>query len=329
MGAGWTGFFASGKGKCSANSKTAKSAWVYVLDSSSPMIDSFLKTPSTWNLVLKTNGDSTFGFSSSYWTDAKLLNEGADVGTPGNAKYDAFNTLAFKKVKMCIGGAHSHCIEHTLTKSYWNARALFSAGYIKDRTFSKQDFLAAMGPAQGSYRNCGMQRPGFNIECKDGNKARWGFCNNCASQNCQTSDSNDADAAIGLGLNGQKSPEMGAGWTNFFASGEGSCKADSMTAKNAWFYVFNEAEDQATNFCEEFCPKKDVACCIKEDGKTNNYNKGSQTKKRYNRSLDKCVAKKRIWCRQSKKVEKKGSVKFTDFKKNGVAFPCNKETCSA
>jgi len=44
-----------------------------------------------------------------------------------------------------------------LASFYPNARSLFSAGYIKDSTFSKQDFLEAMGPAKGSYRNCGMQ----------------------------------------------------------------------------------------------------------------------------------------------------------------------------
>ena len=56
-------------------------------------------------------------------------------------------------------------------------------------------------------------RPGFNIQCNHGNKARWGFCNNCKSQPCQNSDSHDADAAIGIGLDGQATSEMGAGWT--------------------------------------------------------------------------------------------------------------------
>ena len=82
-----------------------------------------------------------------------------------------------------------------------------------------------------------MQRPGFNIECKDGNKARWGYCNNCAKQKCQEKDSNDADAAIGIGLAGQATNEMGAGWTNYFASGKGTCKANSMTYKRVWVSV--------------------------------------------------------------------------------------------
>ena len=83
-----------------------------------------------------------------------------------------------------------------------------------------------------------MQRPGFNIECKDGNKARWGYCNNCASQRCQEDDYSDADSAIGIGLTGQSTPnEMGAGWTNYFASGAGTCTATSMTYKRVWVAV--------------------------------------------------------------------------------------------
>ena len=83
-----------------------------------------------------------------------------------------------------------------------------------------------------------MQRPGFNIECNDGNKARWGFCNNCAKQSCQESDDSDADSAIGIGLAGQDTPnEMGAGWTNYFASGAGTCTATSMTYKRVWVSV--------------------------------------------------------------------------------------------
>ena len=61
----------------------------------------------------------------------------------------------------------------------------------------------------------GFVRPGFNIECRDGNKARWGFCSNCKSQPCQSDDDDDADAAIGIGLAGQGmgGTELGAGWT--------------------------------------------------------------------------------------------------------------------
>lgn len=51
-------------------------------------------------------------------------------------------------------------------------------------------------------------------------------------------DSNDADASIGIGLRGQStSSEMGAGWTQYFASGAGTCSANSMTYKTVWLWV--------------------------------------------------------------------------------------------
>tara|TARA_A100001015_G_scaffold204032_1_gene228010 strand:- start:1490 stop:1798 length:309 start_codon:yes stop_codon:yes gene_type:complete len=84
-----------------------------------------------------------------------------------------------------------------------------------------------------------MQRPGFNIECKDNNKARWGYCANCAKQACTLGEGDDADASIGIGLKGQRtSVEMGAGWTEYFASGKGTCSANSKAFKKIWLSVW-------------------------------------------------------------------------------------------
>ena len=83
-----------------------------------------------------------------------------------------------------------------------------------------------------------MQRPGFNIECPQNNKARLGYCNNCVNENYQESDDDDADSTIGIGLSGQDTDsEMGAGWTAYFASGPGTCNADAMTFKRVWISV--------------------------------------------------------------------------------------------
>ena len=61
-----------------------------------------------------------------------------------------------------------------------------------------------------------MQRPGFNIECKDSNNARWGYCFDCNSATCN-GDDDDADATIGIGIIGQPSQTaVGAGWTDDF-----------------------------------------------------------------------------------------------------------------
>ena len=82
-----------------------------------------------------------------------------------------------------------------------------------------------------------MQRPGFNIACNHGNNARWGFCNNIPEQKCQELDTDDADAAIGIGLIGQSTKvEMGAGWTQYFASNS----PDNMKFKKVWISVKRE-----------------------------------------------------------------------------------------
>jgi hypothetical protein len=195
------------------------------------------QTDAEWRVVMKII-DSTLGFSSHFWTDDHLLNPDAPVNTNENAKYTAFNDVAFDRIKMCVGEPTANCVEHQFEgEGYGSARELFSSGYIRDPTVDQQGFLDAFAPAPGSYSPCGMQRPGFNIECNDGNKARWGYCVNCASQGCQLDENNDADATIGIGLAGQSGPEMGAGWTNYFASGAGTCSPNSMQSKPVWLYV--------------------------------------------------------------------------------------------
>ena len=68
-----------------------------------------------------------------------------------------------------------------------------------------------------------MQHPGFNTQCADGNHARWGYCNNIPSQDCQdTADiapgTVDSDGVIGIGLEGQDCCPMGAGFTSYVVS---------------------------------------------------------------------------------------------------------------
>ena len=81
-----------------------------------------------------------------------------------------------------------------------------------------------------------MQRPGFNVVCPSENRvnrARWGYCANCPQQECQVADSDDADATIGIGLTGEATTVgMGAGWTEYFASGKDKCLANSKTFKS-------------------------------------------------------------------------------------------------
>ena len=81
-----------------------------------------------------------------------------------------------------------------------------------------------------------MQRPGFNVECRDNIRARWGYCANCANQPCQVADSDDADASIGIGL-GMGRMEVGAGWTRDFAAGKNKCNGPSSTFRRIWVSV--------------------------------------------------------------------------------------------
>jgi len=191
-----------------------------------------------WTLVMKIGMDSTLGYSSKYWEDDKLLDANSPVESAGNAKYAAFLNTPFKQIRMCIGAPTTNCVKHAFQKEWSNAKELFTAGYIRDATLDRDAILDVFGPKKGSYQDCPMQRPGFNIQCKGYNWARFGFCNNCASQSCQNKDKNDADASIGIGLRGQSTAsEMGAGWTQYFASGAGTCRPNSMTYKKAWLWV--------------------------------------------------------------------------------------------
>jgi len=193
-----------------------------------------------WQLVMKVGTQTDkLGFSSALWTNDQLLNENSPMQDSTDAKYAAYLNVPFKEIRMCIGSPESNCVTHQFSKSYDSAKALFSAGYIRDQTVKRDEILKAFGVTPGSYQDCPMQRPGFNIKCHDNNWARWGFCFNCASQGCQNSDSNDADASIGIGLRGQSTnpPEMGAGWTEYFASGKGTCSANSKTYKYVWIWV--------------------------------------------------------------------------------------------
>ena len=65
----------------------------------------------------------------------------------------------------------------------------------------------------------------------DGQKARFGFCNNIPSQGCQVKDTDDSDASIGIGLVGNHKDSVGAGWTKDFA-GKGK-----IVYKKVWLYT--------------------------------------------------------------------------------------------
>ena len=113
-----------------------------------------------WKLALKVGETSTLGFSSPLWTNTALLNEASAVDTIEDAKYKEFNTEPFKRIRMCVGSPKSNCVDHVFSREYDSARALFSAGYIRDSRVDQNGILDAFGPPSGTYQNCPMQRPG-------------------------------------------------------------------------------------------------------------------------------------------------------------------------
>ena len=191
-----------------------------------------------WILVMKISAGGVLGYDSEYWTNSLLLNENSPPDMPDNAKYQAYLDTPFKRLRACVGSSNGKCVHHSFDAQWSSAQALFSAGYVRDPRVDQAGWIQALGATPGSFRACPMLFPGFNLECPHNNKARWGFCANCPSQQCQT-ESSDADAAVGIGLTGQSSPPVGAGWTSYFASGGGTCSATSETHRDVWLWVEN------------------------------------------------------------------------------------------
>lgn len=229
---GWTGYFASGANTCSATSQTHVSVWFYAIPGYTP----------TDVLVMKVSRNSDaeqLAYDSPLWENSETLNPNSPPEADEHAKYSAFHMQAFKTIKMCMGGpaghTNSNCVIHELENEYTSARQLFTSGFVSDERIDQEGIIEAFGVTPGSYRVCPMQSPGFNVQCRDNNRARWGFCANCPSQTC--GDNGDSDATIGIGLNGQNTGALSAGWTGYFASGANTCSATSETAVSVWFYV--------------------------------------------------------------------------------------------
>lgn len=145
--------------------------------------------------MLKSNGDRTFEYSSPHWTDSTtVLNPTSHPSQAGNAKYPAFNTVQFDAVMGCAGSL-ANCLEpYAFSSPIENSVALFGGEYRREGIPSQKEFLRMFG-AEGQ-KKCRPQRPGFNTQCADGNHARWGYCANIPSQDCQDADGDDADGVI-------------------------------------------------------------------------------------------------------------------------------------
>jgi hypothetical protein len=82
-----------------------------------------------------------------------------------------------------------------------------------------------------------MQRPGINTQCNDNNWARIGYCVNLPDQSCQSSDGNDADSPVGIGLKTQNYPNnVNAPFGEYFIHGAGASGVDSFQHQ-AWLFA--------------------------------------------------------------------------------------------
>jgi hypothetical protein len=153
----------------------------------------------------------------------------------------------------------ANCMEHTLASIHSSARALFSAGYIRDDNLDYEAMEEVLEVERlngvGSWRkHCPMIKPGFNIECAGGNKARFGYCAKEASAYCSHDDNQDTDAVIGIGLVGEGSTAgIGTGWTAKFAGG-------TQRSRDMWLYVRRAACTGAYNPGIPPIPAKGTRC---------------------------------------------------------------------
>ena len=206
--AGWTNHFVDQTPNAEQNK--LKQAWIFVLTAATLV-------PDGWAVVLKTNGDTTFSYSSPYWWDDQTLHPDSNPTEPGNAKYRYYLDLPFDAVMGCVGSL-KNCLTYELPAPVAKAADLFDGPYRAEGV-NEKEFLAVFNETR--QRDCRPQRPGFHTRCgANTNAARWGFCNNAPSEPCQAGDDNDADGVIGFGIgtNDQSRWDAGCGHTSSFVS---------------------------------------------------------------------------------------------------------------
>lgn len=225
MGAGWTNYFVNDH--ANGGQENHLQAWIKVRTAADCV-------PPGWTVVMKTNGDDTFQYSSPLWTDAStVLHETTHPSTAGNAKYPEFNTVAFDAIMGCVGTL-SNCLEpYAFSAPVNNAVELFGGDFRREGIPADKLFARTFGST--GHKKCRAQRPGFNTQCNDGNHARWGYCANIPGQTCQDADGDDADGVIGFGLEGQDCCPMGAGYTNYFVNDAANGGQESRA--QAWILI--------------------------------------------------------------------------------------------
>ena len=213
---------------------------------------------SGWVLVLQIadNISGPFQYDSELWTNHETLNsEYTTIRSGIDVKLPSYNTQPLSAVRVCVESL-DRC--YTIEAHANSSRELFSGSYRRRDDINQNSFEAVFGADQSrvafaSNQTQCMQRPGFNTQCKGGNKARFGFCGNLPAQPCQPNDNDDADFSIGIGLSGQAngraagseamSTQMGAGYTDYFADNTPGAPGSSSKSFQAWVFVLARGSD--------------------------------------------------------------------------------------
>eukprot|EP01043_Picozoa_sp_COSAG02_P100226 COSAG02_NODE_36317_length_456_cov_0.865546_1_plen_152_part_11 len=129
------------------------------------------RIPSGWVVVLKTDGDDTFRYSSPHWSDTTTeLNAKSNPAAPGNAKYPAYNSQSFDAIKACVGSLDNCIPPHVFDGTVQSAAELFG-GFNRREGVTIADFTTVFA-VEDPRRNleCEPQKAGFNSQCTGGNR---------------------------------------------------------------------------------------------------------------------------------------------------------------
>ena len=102
---------------------------------------------------MQIKNDSTFGYSSSYWTDDSLLNALSSPTDNVNAKYATFLNKPFNTIRMCSGSVDTNCVQYTFDDKIWSsAKELFNSGFQRATDQDQARILQVFGPTEGDYK---------------------------------------------------------------------------------------------------------------------------------------------------------------------------------
>jgi len=207
--------------------------------------------------------DSVLDYDSAYWSSGTQLNADKTTEVVGfDVVLPEYSTAALNGIRICVTYT-TNCYTYMIGTEYSSALALFDGTYrrtddMEQKTF--EDLFSSYHDSRPNHVSC-LQKPGFNTQCIDNNRARFGFCGNLAEQTCQPNDTDDADFAIGIGCYNQDfSNAVGLGFGAGFGDGYVDGFRTSASLSNAgetfqaWVYAVWDANASAGVFATYYSP---------------------------------------------------------------------------